>query len=271
MDPNSYKEFYDKEAELYLPDDANYYRHDRFYNIREFAGRGENLRILDVGCGNGYQLGALAGKHEVHGFDLSEANIKKASQKGIKAILHDVEAPFPYPEEYFDVTVCSEILEHLFFPEKVLAECFRVLKPSGRLIVSVPNLYCFRNRMDILAGGGARFIEYPENRMHIRFFSIAGMKDILLKAGFEVTDVIGQHFAMNFDWPFRLIWYLHGGNRGLRLLIRMMTFGKKNPERPGQVLQFHVFRFLGRLFPSLSPGMLVHCRKARAGGHNPDR
>lgn len=261
MDQNSYKDFYEEEAGLYRPDDVNYYRHDRFHNIRSFAGRGENLRILDVGCGNGYQTGALAGKHEVHGLDLSDANIKEASRRGIRALQHDVESAFPYEDSFFDVVVCSEILEHLFFPEKVIAECRRVLKPSGHFIVTVPNLYCYRNRISMLLGRDADFIEYPENKIHIRFFSIAGMKGLLSLAGFRVEKILGQHFAMNFDLPFRIIWYMHGGNRGLRLLIKAVTFGRIVPERPGEVLQFHLFLFLGRLFPRLSPGLFFYCSR----------
>ncbi len=263
MDPKSYKEFYEDESEKYLPEDSQYYRHDRFFNIRRLADRGgaARLRILDVGCGNGYQLSTLTGKHEVHGLDISEANIVLAAGNGIKAVLHDVESAFPYPDASFDVVVCSEILEHVFFPEKVVDACFRVLKPSGTFIVTVPNLYCFRNRLSLLIGRGAYFIEYPDNRIHIRFFSIPGMKKILADRGFEVIGVLGQHFAMNFNWPFKLIWYLHGGNRGLRLMIRVLTLGRKDPDRPGEVLQFHIFRFLGSLFPRLSPGLLFDCRR----------
>lgn len=263
MDQKSYKEFYEGEAEKYLPADSQYYRHDRFFNVRRFSGRPAEagLRILDVGCGNGYQLGPLAARHEVHGLDVSEANVRKAGEAGIKAVLHDVEARFPYGDAYFDVVVCSEILEHLFFPGRVIGECARVLKPGGTFVVTVPNLYCFRNRVALLLGRGARFIEYPENTIHIRFFSISGMKRLLAENGFKVAGVLGQHFAMNFDWPFRLIWYLHGGNRGLRFLIRLLTLGKKSPEIPGQVLQFHIVRLLGRIFPGFSPGLLFDCRK----------
>jgi methionine biosynthesis protein MetW len=267
MDPNSYKEFYEDQAGRYLPGDAGYYRHDRYFNIRYFAELGVvgEARILDVGCGNGYQLAPLAHRHEVYGLDVSAVNVGKASEKGVKAVLHDVEAPFPYPDGFFDVVVCSEILEHLFFPEKPLAECLRVLKPGGRLIVTVPNLYCLRNRLSVFLGKGAIFIEYPENKIHIRFFSIKGMRALLEKNGFKTVKVLGQHFAMNFDWPFRIIWYLHGGNRGLRLLIRTFTLGRKDPERPGEVLQFWIFRLLGRLFPSFSPGLLFYCVKKYGG------
>lgn len=66
---------------------------------------------------------------------------------------------------------------------------------------------------------------------------------------------------MNFDLPFRIIRYLHSGNRGLRLPIRALMVGGKDPEKPGQVLQFRIFRLLGGLFPRLSPGILFHCSK----------
>lgn len=95
MDFGVYKEFYGKEADLYLPDEDAYYRHDRVFNIRRFADRGENLRILDVGRRNSNQLSPLAKHHGVHGLGVSEANLKRASEKGIEGVLHDVEKPFP--------------------------------------------------------------------------------------------------------------------------------------------------------------------------------
>jgi hypothetical protein len=87
------------------------------------------------------------------------------------------------------------------------------------------------------------------------------MHDILGRAGFKVLHFRGQHFAMNFDWPFKLIWYLHGGNKGLKLLIRTMTLGKIRPQLPGVILQFYIFRLLGWLFPRLSPGIILECEK----------
>jgi len=264
VDRQSYKDFYEIASNEYSPEgEEHYYRHDRFFNVRRFAdkGGGKGRVILDVGCGNGYQMAPLAGRHIIYGLDISGANVKKALSKGIRAQLHDVEDLFPFEDGFFDVVVCSELLEHLFFPEKVLKECYRVLKSSGAFILTVPNLYCLRNRLSILMGKGYNFIEYPRNQAHIRFFSLHGMNDFLEKTGFKVRHFRGQHFAMNFDWPFRLIWYLHGGNRGLRQFIRIATFGKKKPEIPGLVLQFNIFRFLGWFLPKWSPGLIFECQK----------
>jgi methionine biosynthesis protein MetW len=267
VDRNSYKEFYEIASTKYSPEEGeNYYRHDRFYNVRHFVskqGAKDNI-ILDVGCGNGYQMEPFTEKNMVYGLDISETNVEKALSKEIKAILHDAEEPFPFEDDFFDVVVCSEVLEHLFFPERVLQECRRVLKDSGSFIVTVPNLYCFRNRISILTGRawGSTFIEYPLNQYHIRFFSVDGMKRMLAKAGFKARHFRGQHFAMNFNWPFKFIWYLHGGNRGLKKLIRLATLGRKTPEIPGLILHFHLYRFLGWLLPRWSPGLIFECRKS---------
>jgi methionine biosynthesis protein MetW len=263
-----YKDFYEVASTKYSPEEGeNYYRHDRFFNVRYLVnkrGTNDNM-ILDVGCGNGYQMEPFTEVNMVYGLDISEANIDKALSRGIKAILHDIEEPFPFEDDFFDIVVCSEVLEHLFFPEKVLQECYRVLKAEGYFIVTVPNLYCFRNRYSILTGRarGNTFIEYPLNQQHIRFFSIDGMKRLLHNDGFEVSYYRGQHFAMNFNWPFKLIWYLHGGNRGLKKLIQFVTFGRITTDIPGLILHFHIYRFLGKLFPKWSPGLIFECRKLR--------
>lgn len=271
MDQESYKEYYEVESNKYSPGEGehyyreeHHYRHDRFFNVRHFASQGDSTGkiILDVGCGNGYQMAPLAKNNSVYGLDISENNIEKAISLGIRAQCHDVEERFPYEDNFFDVVVCSELLEHLFFPEQVIKECYRILKDSGTFIITVPNLYCLQNRLSMLMGRGSRYIEYPQNMNHVRFYSLKGMSNILSEIGFKVNHVRGQEFAMNYYWPFKLIWYLHGGNRGLKLLIRIVTLGKKT-EIPGLVLQHHIIRFFGRVFPRLSWGLVFVCQKTK--------
>jgi SAM-dependent methyltransferase len=51
---------------------------------------------------------------------------------------HDLGEPLPFPDEFFDVVLASEVLEHLANLEAALSEIRRTLKPGGRLVGSVP-------------------------------------------------------------------------------------------------------------------------------------
>lgn len=265
MNRYSYKDFYNTVSNEYSPGDSEYYyyRDDRFFNVKSLVnpGKKEELVILDVGCGNGWQIAPCLKGNQVYGLDISKANIGKSTARGIKAQVHDIETPFPFEDGFFDTVVCSEILEHLFFPEVTLKEIHRVLKTSGRLIVTIPNLYCFRNRLSILAGKNCRFVEYPMNQQHIRSYSLDGMIDILKKIGFHNEYYRGESFNMNFNWPFQLVWYLHGGNKGLKMFIKIVTLGRKRPDIPGILLKFYIIHFLGWLLPRWSPGLIIACRK----------
>src|SRR3989304_1963550 len=105
MDRNRYKDFYNIVSNEYLPGDTElyYYKDDRFFNVQRFANpdRKKGLVILDVGCGNGGQIAPCIKDNQVYGLDISEANIKKAVAKGVKAQIHDIEKPFPFEDNFF--------------------------------------------------------------------------------------------------------------------------------------------------------------------------
>lgn len=95
-------------------------------------------KALDIGCGTGLILRHLPAGSV--GLDLNPRNLerlKKYVPKGIGQLC-DLEAGIPYPDGSFDLVVAAEVLEHLIYPEKVVAEVHRVLKPDGALIGSVP-------------------------------------------------------------------------------------------------------------------------------------
>lgn len=102
-------------------------------------------RVLDVGFGSGYLLEILSDKFDICGVDISEANVKKTqeifSDKKIKADLKVGEIEkIPFPDDYFNIVVSSEVFEHLT-DESLYAgikEIFRVLKPGGVLVGTVP-------------------------------------------------------------------------------------------------------------------------------------
>ena len=102
-----------------------------------------NPVALEVGCGTGLILRHLP-KGSV-GLDLNPRNLEhlKKYVPGAKGQLCDVEEGIPYPDAAFDLVVAAEVLEHLIYPEKVVGEIYRVLKPGGVLVGSVPQRSLF--------------------------------------------------------------------------------------------------------------------------------
>ena len=121
-----------------------------YYNRPELvrlAGDVSGLRVLDAGCGSGPLMAALRDKGAaVSGFDLSGAMIDIAREKlGDDADLRvaDLAAPLPYAAGEFDVVVASLALHYVQDWAPALTEVRRVLRPQGRLIVSIihPAIY----------------------------------------------------------------------------------------------------------------------------------
>lgn len=101
------------------------------------VGRG---RLLDVGCGQGWD--ALAFQRAgwvVTGFDFSERSIQRALENGIPAVAAPSLSQAKLPAASFEAAVMWQVLEHLPDPRETLREIHRLLKPSGPLLLSVPN------------------------------------------------------------------------------------------------------------------------------------
>jgi SAM-dependent methyltransferase len=117
---------------------------DRYiWTITTFLKGCSDKRILEIGCGDGSLLLLLQSQSQnnvLYGVDISESGIQKCKEKNINAYLVDVSTePLPFPDNFFDIVICLETLEHLMNPYFAMMEIRRVLKEKGRLICSVPN------------------------------------------------------------------------------------------------------------------------------------
>ena len=125
-----------------------------FEHLDSFAS-GQQITVLDVGCGTGVFLEEMIKKgYAAAGIDLSLAMILDADRKlsVYKGILSDVVCAdvdrLPFPDNYFDAVTCVGVLEYLKNEVRTLIELKRVLKPHGIVIFTLPNKYKLKNLLD---------------------------------------------------------------------------------------------------------------------------
>ncbi len=150
-------------------------------------------RILELGCNDGALLDGFCGKNLCCGVDISGECLQKAALRGYQTYQLDLErANLPFGDDYFDVVICSEVLEHVVNTEGLMNEINRVSKQNALLIISFPNsnqpisLICVL--MDITPAYSAR-IYSP----HVRDLSLKLLKHLLKAKGFNVLNAYGTY------------------------------------------------------------------------------
>ena len=101
-------------------------------------------RVLDLGCGRGFYANNVAKIYpemQIWGVDMSEKYLNQARQAGKKNVTWEIgdATNLKFANNFFDWIICSEVLEHISEDKKVLAEISRVLKPGGKVIITVPH------------------------------------------------------------------------------------------------------------------------------------
>ena len=147
--------------------------------VSAFAAHRSNNRLLDVGFGSGALLDAAArAGWEVHGVEVSAAAVQhvRGQHPNVReGLLEDVH----YPDQWFDVVIASEILEHLSDPTKFLTEIRRILRPGGLLWATTPHGRGISARLL----GTEWSVVYPPD--HMQLFSVAGMRRLMRRVGFR--------------------------------------------------------------------------------------
>ena len=179
---------------------------DRFEEVKKILERLISqedripLKILDIGVGDG--IYEAKKKCDFFGIDISKKQAARAKQylKEIKIV--DINAEnLPYKDNYFDIVIASEILEHVFYPEKVLSEARRVLKRNGFVILTYPNSSSLQFRLGIFIKGRSPLLNYPENSEHIRFFSSSDIQG-LTNDNFKLLKKTGVGSFLFDKWNF---------------------------------------------------------------------
>ena len=144
-------------------------------------------RILDVGCGSGLNvwLYQQAGWDAI-GVEPADSAAATARSMGLDVRTGTLDE-VRFPSSYFDVITMYQVLEHIANPRTVLEECHRILKPGGKLLVSVPNIECYDLR---LFGSGWLPLEVPRHLCH---YSTQTLGRLARDCGFRVDRVKPQY------------------------------------------------------------------------------
>lgn len=97
----------------------------------------EGARLLDVGCGTGFFLEAAAGRYRVSGLDPSQQSVAFCRKRGLGVVQGGIEVLRDWGPEY-DAVVLFDVIEHLADDLAALTLARQVLRPGGRVFVSVP-------------------------------------------------------------------------------------------------------------------------------------
>jgi len=163
-------------------------------------------RLLDIGCGDG-TLGYFAKNkyEEVYGVDISEKALKIAEKRGI--IIRRVnlnEEKLPFKNDYFDAITCLDVIEHVFEPRELVKEISRVLKISGVLIISAPNIRYLPHLFSLIVNG--RFPKTSDDTEHwdgghLHYFTFKDIEDVFKECGFKIImkkGVFGRNMFKEF-------------------------------------------------------------------------
>ena len=155
----------------------------------------EALQILDAGCGGGATIESLRRYGSVLGMEISEEAVAYNRKRGREVILGSIEQ-IPFAANSFDLALALDVIEHVPGDLQALQELFRVLRPGGSLLVTVPALQMLWSAHDVANG-------------HYRRYTLEELRDQVEAAGFEVvTATYFNTFLFPLVLALRWLWRL---------------------------------------------------------------
>jgi 2-polyprenyl-3-methyl-5-hydroxy-6-metoxy-1,4-benzoquinol methylase len=149
--------------------------------------------LLDVGAGQGDLVSYFATHgYQISAWDISPAAVHALRQQGVDAHLVDIESA--EPEGQFDLVCCCEVLQQLNQPYRILRKLANLLKPEGRVFVSVPNEFHILRRLGV----------GEPMRSHISLFSPNRARWLVEVAELEIDEILFQPLSPpQWRWPLR--------------------------------------------------------------------
>ena len=188
MDQHNYKKYYEKEGEkkdtwnLEKKSPTYYQEIVRYERILDSVA--PTGQIIDFGCGDGFLSNLLAQKGlDVVSVDLALSRLRKTKSACAhdSFVLTNIEKS-GLKSDIFDFLVCSEVLEHIPNYPHVVDEMFRILKPGGKAIITVP----YKENLKTFICPHCQESFHPDGHLHR--FDKTNLADTFKQAGFKIKS-----------------------------------------------------------------------------------
>ena len=169
---------------------------------------GSAAPILEIGTGS---RGMLDGAADLP-YPVVEADLAVDALRGAgTAVCFDAACSVPLRTGSLAAVVMGELIEHVYDPVRLLAECHRALRPGGVLVLTTPNLANVQDRLRFLLGHAPRHVDplHPYLRLHIRPFTLSLLDRTLRAAHFRPISARSNYVVWRLSsgrwWKSRLL------------------------------------------------------------------
>ena len=183
---------------------------EHFHIYKELNDRQFNLfkskltsqtKYLEIGCAHGGIVSRVNdfGVNECH---VVEPNIKDSNfvkYKNPNAIVHNSTFDdVKLQEDYFDIIVAFDVVEHLYNPKDFLKKCFDLLNKNGILVIAIPN----HNDVLLTKYDCKKYKEFYYHKAHINYFTKHSIVNLCQSVGFDgyVNSFLDYSFFNNVHW-----------------------------------------------------------------------
>jgi len=134
--------------------------------------------VLDLGCG--------LRPHEEANVAVDIDPVIKQIERNVEKVLCDLnKVPWPFKDSSVDKIYCRQVLEHLFIHSfDFFRECYRILKPNGRLYLELPNAFHYSTRLRFLVG--RYIVDTSFHPFHVKLLKPSYVVQHLRYLGFDV-------------------------------------------------------------------------------------
>lgn len=194
---------------------------------------------LDVGCGQGGMAAWLSRKGlTVDGISWNAQELEVAKNYCRSVMSSDLNCGVPQLDnDTYDLIICSHILEHIAYPQALLCDLYRVLQVRGHLLVAIPNLFFWVDRLKLLRGEWNYQPRGTFDYTHVRWYTRDSLVKLMTQHGFVMS-----HFVADGWIPLP----------GLRFCI-------------GRNCRAHLNRIFCRMFPGMFGQQLLFRFRKTAG------